>query len=327
MSIDFWTDEEIKLLINNFETSTTAELLKILPNRTPSGIQWQVGRLGLKRKVKHWTAEEDNIIREKVQEGLTQAEIQKYLPNRTISSVKNRIRNLNLSKPIWWTAEEDAILKEHWPMKAQDYIDKCLLSRTVQSILYRAHGLGLYSPVQNIYEKVNNDYSRLTIIDMVGRRLTYTIDTEDVPKLAPYLWIVSTRNKYSYVFVSPDFEKKKRLDKYKMLTHFLMDIEDEKTKVTFLDKDYTNYRKINLKPCTQAFAAQNTDKPITNTSGEKNVYWVESKKKWKVELRAEGRRIHIGYFKSFQVAKIQAREARAKYQAGSKEAREGVKYD
>lgn len=50
-----------------------------------------------------------------------------------------------------------------------------------------------------------------------------------------------------------------------------------------------------------------------NTSGCRGVYWIAAKKKWRVEIKKEQKRYHIGYFLSFDDAVKARKEAELLY--------------
>ena len=55
-------------------------------------------------------------------------------------------------------------------------------------------------------------------------------------------------------------------------------------------------RRANLRYATPLENAQNASKRKDNTSGFKGVYWNKQYSKWKVQIRHEGKRKHLGRF-------------------------------
>lgn len=72
-------------------------------------------------------------------------------------------------------------------------------------------------------------------------------------------------------------------------------------------------RLCNLRLCTRSQNQYNHKNYSTNTSGVKGVSWNNRMQKWKVAIRTEIGRIHLGYFKSLDDAKCIIIEARNKY--------------
>jgi hypothetical protein len=72
-------------------------------------------------------------------------------------------------------------------------------------------------------------------------------------------------------------------------------------------------RLCNLRECTNQQNQWNQKNYSTNTSKVKGVSWNTKLQKWKVGIRTEIGRIHLGYFKSLDDAKSVIIEARNKY--------------
>jgi len=72
-------------------------------------------------------------------------------------------------------------------------------------------------------------------------------------------------------------------------------------------------RLCNLRECTLQQNQWNHKNYSTNTSGIKGVSWNTNSQKWKVSIRTEIGRIHLGYFKLLDDAKSVMIEARNKY--------------
>ena len=63
------------------------------------------------------------------------------------------------------------------------------------------------------------------------------------------------------------------------------------------------------------FATNQWNRPLqkNNTSGYKNVFWNKNTKNWQVQIRANNKKINIGYFNDIELADLVAQEARTKY--------------
>ncbi len=62
-----------------------------------------------------------------------------------------------------------------------------------------------------------------------------------------------------------------------------------------INHDGLDNRRANLRLCTPQQNACNR-KPLERTSRYKGVFWCYEKKRWRAEIRHNGRLIHIGYF-------------------------------
>lgn len=78
------------------------------------------------------------------------------------------------------------------------------------------------------------------------------------------------------------------------------------------DDDSLNYRKTNLRICTaQQHAA--TRPPFGGSSKYKGVHWYKDRKRWRTQIRVNGRGIHLGYFEVEEDAARAYNEAAAKH--------------
>lgn len=98
-----WSDEETKILVENYKKMTTHELTKIIPDRTYYSIRGQLGILGLKRDKKDlrkkqycrmWTKEEKQILLDNSDK--TTKEIRKLLPERSEDAIRGQLRRIRL---------------------------------------------------------------------------------------------------------------------------------------------------------------------------------------------------------------------------------------
>lgn len=82
--------------------------------------------------------------------------------------------------------------------------------------------------------------------------------------------------------------------------------------IDHINGDTTDNRIENLRPTTRSLNACNAVR-ANNTSGFKNVFWIKRISKWHVKVRAEGRRISLGYYDDKDEAIRVAKEAMDKY--------------
>ena len=64
----------------------------------------------------------------------------------------------------------------------------------------------------------------------------------------------------------------------------------------------TDNRLSNLREVTPSQNMQNTNEACHNTSGTKGVVWVKETQKWRVKIRLENQRFHLGNFDSYDEA-------------------------
>lgn len=108
-----WTEEEIKILIDN-KNKTLDELMPLFPNRTHHSIKWKREDLGIKLGlIKKWTKQELNILKKNPHKSMKELSV--LLPNRnkdTIVSKRNKI-GIRKNTPKKWTQKELEILKNN----------------------------------------------------------------------------------------------------------------------------------------------------------------------------------------------------------------------
>jgi hypothetical protein len=93
--------------------------------------------------------------------------------------------------------------------------------------------------------------------------------------------------------------------------------------VDHINHDTLDNRRENLRIVNRAENMQNRIRPRALTaSGALNVWWEEDRGKWRVMLRINGQRIHVGRFTDRDEAVDAATSARQKYMPFSQEAKE-----
>jgi hypothetical protein len=66
----------------------------------------------------------------------------------------------------------------------------------------------------------------------------------------------------------------------------------------------TDNRLENLREADQAENSKNSSKPSNNTSGAVGVYWLPARKRWMAAIKVSGRQKCLGYFHTFDEAKV-----------------------
>jgi len=80
--------------------------------------------------------------------------------------------------------------------------------------------------------------------------------------------------------------------------------------IDHIDGNPSNNLHTNLRAATSSENQVNQPKSIKNTSGAKNVYWVEEHQKWRVRVQIQGQRFDFGYYDDFEDAALVAETAR-----------------
>jgi hypothetical protein len=81
--------------------------------------------------------------------------------------------------------------------------------------------------------------------------------------------------------------------------------------IDHIDGNPSNNRWDNLREATLSQNQHNQRLSVANTSGIKGVSWHKTYKKWVASIRANGRKVHLGYFREKEVAAEVVRSARA----------------
>jgi hypothetical protein len=71
---------------------------------------------------------------------------------------------------------------------------------------------------------------------------------------------------------------------------------NDKEQVDHIDNNKINNKLYNLRWVTKQENSFNRPMNVNNNSGVKGVYWDKKIKKWHAEIRANGKRKHIGYY-------------------------------
>jgi len=83
--------------------------------------------------------------------------------------------------------------------------------------------------------------------------------------------------------------------------------------IDHIDGDGLNNRIENLRDVCQSENLKNSRAHLNNTSGETGVFWSKRWKKWRAQIRADGRANHLGYFQSVKEAADAYKNAKVYY--------------
>ena len=79
------------------------------------------------------------------------------------------------------------------------------------------------------------------------------------------------------------------------------------------DHDRSNNRISNLRLATSSQNGQNSIRSRNNISGVKGVHWVWSRRCWQAQIKVQGKKIWLGYFRSLDEAAAAYKEAAIRY--------------
>ena len=85
------------------------------------------------------------------------------------------------------------------------------------------------------------------------------------------------------------------------------------SQIDHIDGDKTNNRIENLRSCNQSENRMNAICSSLNKIGIKNVCWSKSNKRWRVQVKKQGKNVYDAHFEDLELAELVAIEARNKY--------------
>lgn len=133
------------------------------------------------------------------------------------------------------------------------------------------------------------------------------VDNEDYEYLMQWKWQAYYNKNPGTYYVLRSILKSERINGKKgtILMHRAIMGCPQGLTVDHINHDTLDNRKSNLRVCTQSQNNMNTRKYSNNKSGYKGVMWHKYSKRWCAEIRANKKKIHLGYF----VSKEEAYEA------------------
>jgi hypothetical protein len=144
-------------------------------------------------------------------------------------------------------------------------------------------------------------------------RFKVLVDDEDWDKVKNVPWIIHNSKRHRSPYAVGYFGKKNKKDDYRWAHRVVIDVPVG-MEVDHIDGNGLNNQKSNLRICTHRENMQNRRKPANNKSGHKGVHWCKREEKWVAKLWFDGKRRHLGYFKT-------ADEAGAAWNKKAKEVR------
>ncbi|PAV30374.1 hypothetical protein CIL05_07845 [Virgibacillus profundi] len=177
-----WTDEEEKILKENYERATIEKLEALLPRYSITQIRSKANKLGLKRKaprpsrknvkLKRWTDEEIENLKNiysttnnddlaKVFSRFNPREIKRKAntlrleKTAQIEKIDEQLRKQKMAGETRWKEEEDTILRENYPTLGQTGTQRLLPHRPIGSIRSRVNRLGLTKVTSATWKRIS----------------------------------------------------------------------------------------------------------------------------------------------------------------------------
>lgn len=98
-----------------------------------------------------------------------------------------------------------------------------------------------------------------------------------------------------------------------LLHRVVMGVQDASIEIDHVDQNGLNCCMSNLRIATHQENCRNRGKSKTSTSGEKGVYWHAQRNRWRAQIKANGKVIHLGLFDTISDAAAAYRKAELYY--------------
>ena len=167
MSVNKWTDEEIRLLKEHYPDDSWDNILSLI-HRKRGNIITKASHLHIVRnssnKKVEWSEDEINLLKSVYKDYKIKDIQEKFFPNKTKDSIIKILGKLRLLKSRPWTESDNAFLVELYPTEDNKYISK-LMDRTKDSIVNQAQQLGLkkkYYFTEEQIQFIKDNYNKLS---------------------------------------------------------------------------------------------------------------------------------------------------------------------
>lgn len=173
-----WTQKEINILKEHYETTPWEDLMKLIPGRDKESIITKASDLSLKRKCYYWTEKDLNILRKGYNEGKSVKEIYKELDGKFGErSITTKAHRMGIKKREWWTEEEFQTLKENYSKVDVDEMCELLPGRSRDTIINVAAKLHLTSKYrkEKVFSAEEEEFIRLYYKEMTDEEIAQAI--------------------------------------------------------------------------------------------------------------------------------------------------------
>ncbi len=128
----------------------------------------------------------------------------------------------------------------------------------------------------------------MKLIRLTQDRFT-EVDDDDFGWISQYRWHYA--DGYAVRTSSAVLGKRAKIYMHREILQLFGDME-----VDHVDSDGLNNQRKNLRICSAAENQYHRRKQINNTSGYKGVSWHRLRCRWQAQIKANGKKVHLGYF-------------------------------
>lgn len=152
---------------------------------------------------------------------------------------------------------------------------------------------------------------RISIVPMklipINRGRFVIVDDEDYDRMMERRWTAVGPKGYAFRQTGP------RASRKNVWMHRVICNPPEGMDVDHINMDRLDNRRENLRPATRSQNFFNKGKQSNNHSGHKGVFWEKSCDRWRVQIKANGIRRHIGVFRDIADAVAAYAKAAAEF--------------
>jgi hypothetical protein len=135
------------------------------------------------------------------------------------------------------------------------------------------------------------------------------VDIEDFNFLNQWKWY------FAHGYAYRKFWNKKKQKNDGIFLHQLINRTSKGFYTDHINRNRLDNRKNNLRSVTPHQNSFNLSVSKNNKSGYKGVYWFKRDGKWKVQIKVDGRQIHLGVFSNIKNAVLARKKAERIYHA------------
>jgi len=185
--------------------------------------------------------------------------------------------------------------------KSRQYIWKCrcdcgnIISTSNRNLTSGASKSCGKCPTNTFYKFCN------FVMGLTAKGEPFYFDIEDFELVTKYNWHITDKGRVQTN--TPDGPVRM----HRLLTGFPPNDVDHR------NGEQNNNRRYNLRVCSHANNMRNMKKHIDGSSKYKGVSWASHCRKWRAQIFIDGKRIHLGYFGSEELAHKEYCKASLKY--------------
>ena len=173
-----WTNEEVNILKENYETMEWNKLLDLLPGRNKGQITTKASDLKIKRICHFWSEEDIQMLKVEYQNGKSVKDIEKDFNYRfSENAILSKARQLKIKKREFWTEAEIEVVKNNYSTKTMKEMCALLPNRSMEGIKQIARKNNLLSKyyLENQYTEDEENFIKKNYKYMTDQEISSCI--------------------------------------------------------------------------------------------------------------------------------------------------------